>query len=402
MISNSSLRMAHEYVASREAYERTTQIMLGKVSIPVSDRYNAKYDGKDLHHALTALSISNGYAESGMSSLAMEASSCSTTTKVPSGSWVRDAVEKVEESKMTLMLQDALQSTLDVVKRSGVFAAPVMAGLDKHKIPRYDSDTDRGFLTRGKHERGTTRYETYGSLQCVEEGMRAQIACKHVGLFDENWELVTQLLTRARLEGIRISLLLLDREFFSCKAINQLKRLRQLFLMPCRLTKGIKKALIEYAQGARPMVSRYVMREKLEDESSSFTLVIFPKAGGRGRGEKETDPCKRYIPFATNLPLGKVLWNISRLPEDYRKRWGIERGYVEVERFRARTTSRNHTLRLFYFFYALILCNAWLLANLILAKMFSKFLQEPIIRVAIVKAVTRSIILDSFTGSGGA
>ncbi len=398
MINNSSLRMAHEYVASKEAYERTTQIMSSKVSIPTSGRYNAKYGGRDLHHALTALSISNGYAESGMSDLAIEAASSSTAKKVPSGSWVRDAVEKVEESKMTLMLDDALQSTLNQIKTFGVFATPVMAALDKHKIYRYDPTTDRGHLTRGKHERGTTRYETYGSLQCVEEGMRAQIACEHVGLFDENSELVAKLVTRARLEGIRVYLLLLDREFFSCKVINELRRLRQPFLMPCRLTKGIKKVLTEYIQGKRPMISRYVMQEGREDESS-FTLVIFPKA--RCDEKSEPDPIKRLIPFATNLPMDKILWNIHRLPKDYRKRWGIERGYVEVERFRARTTSRNHTLRLLYFFYALILYNAWLLANLILAKRFSKFLTEPIIRVAIMKAVTRSIILASFMESIG-
>ncbi len=389
MISNSSLRMAHEYAASKEAYEKATQIMSTQVSIPTSARYNAKYDGNDLHHALTALAISNGYAESGMSDVAIEAAS----TKVPSGSWVRDAVEKVEESRMTLMLNDALQSTLEQLEPFGLFATPVMAALDKHKIPRYDPTTDKGYLTRGKHERGTTTYETYGSLQCVEEGMRAQIACEHVGLFDENCELVRTLVTRARLEGIRVSLLLLDREFFSCKVINELKSLRQSFLMPCRMTSGIKAALMEYTEGRRPMVSRYTMQVGREDESS-FTLVIFPKTGC----EKETDPLKRYIPFATNLPMGKILWNISRLPKDYRRRWGIERGYVEVERFRAKTTSKNHTLRLLYFFYALILCNAWLLANLIIAKRFSKFLEEPIIRVAIVKAVVRSIILDSFRG----
>ena len=159
--------------------------------------------GRTLLHALTTLSISNGYAESGMSTLAKEASS----EEVPSGSWVRDTVEKVEESRMTAMLQEALQSTLNEVKRFGVFAAPIMAGLDKHKIHRYDPTTDRGHLTRGKHERGTTIYETYGSLQCVEEGMRAQIACEHVGLFDENSEVVHKLLTRSRLEGIRIYLL---------------------------------------------------------------------------------------------------------------------------------------------------------------------------------------------------
>jgi hypothetical protein len=45
------------------------------------------------------------------------------------------------------------------------------------------------------------------------------------------------------------------------------------------------------------------------------------------------------------------------------------------------------------------LYNAWLLANLILAKRFSRFLDEPIIRVAIMKAVTRRIILESFAVS---
>ncbi len=389
MISNSSLRMAHEYVASKEAYERTIQIMSSKVSIPTSDRYNSKYGEKDLHHALTALSISNGYAESGMSELAIEASS----TKIPSGSWVRDTVERVQEGRMTVMLQEALQSTLDQIKPFGVFSTPVVAGLDKHKIPRYDPTTDRGHLTRGKHERGTTIYETYGSLQCVEEGRRAQIACEHVGLFDENSELVERLLTRARLEGMRVSLLLLDREFFSCKVINVLRRLRQIFLMPARMMSRIKDAMMEHVQGKRPMISRYVMREGQEDESS-FTLVIFPKAGC----ENEEDPLKRYIPFATNMPIVKILWNIHKLLKDYRLRWGIESGYVGVEQFRARTTSRNHSLRLLYFYYALILYNAWLLANLTLAKRFSKFLEEPIIRVAIIKAAIRSIIVDSFRG----
>jgi IS4 transposase len=53
------------------------------------------------------------------------------------------------------------------------------------------------------------------------------------------------------------------------------------------------------------------------------------------------------------------------------RRKGIETGYSGVERFRA-TTSTNHSLRLLNFFYALILYNAWLLANMIMARRFSK------------------------------
>jgi IS4 transposase len=91
----------------------------------------------------------------------------------------------------------------------------------------------------------------------------------------------------------------------------------------------------------------------------------------------------------------RIVWNVKRLPGDYRSRWGIEKGYVGVEGFRARTTSRNHLLRLLYFFYSLILYNVWLLANLMLARRFSKVFGEPIITIQMVKAVMKSMIIES-------
>src|SRR5689334_228972 len=111
---NSSARMAHEYDASREAFEKATQIMCTKVSIPVSDGDNSLYDETDLHHSLIELSISNGYAESGMKGLALEAAK-SSGKRVPSGSWVRDAVGKIPEEEMREKLDRALESTVDEV-----------------------------------------------------------------------------------------------------------------------------------------------------------------------------------------------------------------------------------------------------------------------------------------------
>jgi hypothetical protein len=324
-----------------------------------------------------------------MASLALKAASAD----VPSGSWVRDAVGKVPEKEMREKVQRALGSTLDQLEGFDVFSTPVMAGLDKHKVPRYDEGMNPS-LRRSKKERGTTKFEFYTSLQSVEEGRRrAQIACEPFGFFDENDEIVERMVTEARLRGVDVSLLLMDREFFSAKVMNRTKKLRQLFLMPCRLTKGIKQALIEYSLGTRAMISSHSIRGSGDDhEEAAFTLVILPKRGC----ENETDPWKRYIPFATNIPLGKVLWNVSRLPKDYRLRWGLESGYSNVEQFRARTTSRNNSLRLLYFFYAMVLYNAWLLANLTLARNICKCLKEPIITISVFKAAFERIIIEAF------
>ena len=93
------------------------------------------------------------------------------------------------------------------------------------------------------------------------------------------------------------------------------------------------------------------------------------------------------------------MWNVRRLPDDYRRRWGIETGYSGMEGFRARTTSRSHALRLLYFYYALILYNAWLLANLIIARRFGRILSRPIIQMQTL-ATIHTIVVASFVGGG--
>ncbi|HVB94972.1 MAG TPA: hypothetical protein VND41_00035, partial [Nitrososphaerales archaeon] len=103
-----------------------------------------------------------------------------------------------------------------------------------------------------------------------------------------------------------------------------------------------------------------------------------------------------YIAFATNIPRRFVMWNVRRLPDDYRRRWGIETGYAGVEGLRARTTSRSHSLRLLYFYYALVLYNAWLLSNLIIAKRFSKVLEAPIIEMQVLKVTIHMVVIASF------
>jgi hypothetical protein len=378
--------MTHEYAASREAFERLTQIMCTEVSIPVSDRYNALYGEEDLHHSLTLLSTENRYAESGMKRLAIEASSA----RVPSGSWVRDAVSRLSEEDTANKSESALGSTLRELRRFGVFNEPVVCAMDKHQIPRYDEGMEP-FLVRGQQKAGTMKFETYATLQCVEEGRRAQVACAHVGILDDNADVIAGLLGQARLHEVEVSLLLLDREFFSASCMARLEKGGQRYLMPCKLTRRTKDAIRECAQGKRRRVSRCTITST-EGREGAYNIVILPRKGL----ESEEDPLKRYIAFATNIPRRFAMWNVRRLPDDYRRRWGIETGYAGVEGFRARTTSKNHALRLLYFYYALILYNAWLLANLIMARRFSKILGGPIIQVQALKAAIHAIVVASF------
>ena len=55
----------------------------------------------------------------------------------------------------------------------------------------------------------------------------------------------------------------------------------------------------------------------------------------------------------------KALKEIDHLPDEYRKRWGIETGYRQVNEIRPRITSRDATFRMILFYTALFLYNMW-------------------------------------------
>ena len=188
MHSKNATKLAYEIDASRDSFEKVVEIMSREVSISTSKRYNATFDEKDLHRSLIHLAVSNGYAESGMEGLITKGETLLVTPeKIPSGSWIRDTVEKVPEELMVESLKNALNSTVQQLKEGfRKFSAPIIAGADTHKIRRYNKNLDYGFLTRSKPERGTSTFEEYMTLLSVEEGRRVQIACEHVGYSMKN------------------------------------------------------------------------------------------------------------------------------------------------------------------------------------------------------------------------
>jgi putative transposase len=51
----------------------------------------------------------------------------------------------------------------------------------------------------------------------------------------------------------------------------------------------------------------------------------------------------------------------------YSKRWGIETSYrVKKHSFRAKTTSKNYYIRLFYFLFSVLMYNLWILCDILI------------------------------------
>ena len=126
------------------------------------------------------------------------------------------------------------------------------------------------------------------------------------------------------------------------------------FIIPVKKTSGIKDAIKELVQGKRDPVSRYTMRSST-GQTYTFNLLLIKNK----TREKDENLFKRYYAFATSLSYEDPERVVSRIPELYKKRWGIKTGYKVAKSVRPYTTSKNPAIRMFYFNMSLVISNIW-------------------------------------------
>jgi len=66
----------------------------------------------------------------------------------------------------------------------------------------------------------------------------------------------------------------------------------------------------------------------------------------------------KLLAFATNTHISP-----ERMRKLFKRRWGIETSYRMVNKFLAKTTSKIYSIRLLYFYLAILLYNLWVLLN---------------------------------------
>ena len=253
MNRNSFDAMTHQGVALSKAFEIVAKIMYSVLLFPCSNKNNSRFHNADAHNSIMSLCLGNSYAESGLKRLAMESDNAS-----PTGSWLRKIISKISHKAMLIQLHHSLDSTISKLKELGVFDTPVTVAIDKHLIPRYDKLSNHS-LIKSKSKNSTNSFESYCTMQCVEKRIRAQIGCYPLYHNKSNADFVRKLLSDGINNGIKISIVLVDREFFTVGIISEIKQKNLKFLMPAKKNARVKNAIIQYVNGDRKSISSYTI-----------------------------------------------------------------------------------------------------------------------------------------------
>jgi hypothetical protein len=311
-----------------------------------SQRYNAIFRNGEFIDELMWLGFEHNFAESGcriISSVSGRRMPNADTLLYHIKKNDLTAVEEFFSKFMEMAFRDAKQKGL--ISGRAVDVAIDATPAWRFYGDRYDRDGREVKGIEGyKPERGTSYAYQFITLDIVEHNERITLIALPVFHRADQNRLVEQLLSYAK-SKVRISRVLLDRGFFDAECINMLNRMGLRYIMPAKVnSRDVRKV-------SRLTAPRIVPNCAMK--GCRFNLVVTEVQG------------EKYY-FATNIPTrSDDLIFAFRIKDLYRRRWQIESGYrTKKYAFLPKTTSKNYTIRYFYFMMAVILYNYWVIADI--------------------------------------
>jgi hypothetical protein len=289
---------------------------------------------------------------------------CARLSKAPSDETFRQAL--LATLPQWGELQRRLNRALSADLPKCLFKRPQRIAIDTHEVPYHGQPLrEPNEIRRGQSRHGTTHFHDYATAYVVRKGYRFTLAMAWIRRNDSYTDVVQRLLRQIRKCGVKVRLVLLDRGFFCAEVVNYLQAARTPFLMPLK------------AAGRRPRDKRKAptgARRFFEQKRSGWARHTWRGEKGRGRrvsvqicvycrndaGWKGKHGRYALVYAYWGFRPGSIPW----IRQTYRRRFGIETSFRQMERARIRTTTRDPLRRLLFAGIALLLRNAWVWLHL--------------------------------------
>jgi putative transposase len=223
------------------------------------------------------------------------------------------------------------------------------AALDLVLIPYHGQPAqDEKEIRRSQAREGTTHFHCYATAYMIYKDQRVTLCMTFVRKHDTMPDILRRLFKRLDGLDLNVKKLYLDKGFYSIAVIRLLKEHGTPFILPAiaRKNGGVSKLFV----GRASYTTSYTMRnKKLGSEVVDLALT---RKYSKGRYRRKHSKWFAYVTY-------RVRTHPLQIFQFYRRRFGIESSYRQMNRVRARTSSTNPALRLLYVGVAFLLINLW-------------------------------------------
>ena len=210
-------------------------------------------------------------------------------------------------------------------------------------------------VKRSVAREGTTHFHCYATAYMIYKDQRITLAMTFVRKSDTMPKILRRLFKRLDVLGLRIKKVYLDKGFYgyrrpvdSIGVIRFLKERDVPFILPAvtRKNGGVSQLFTGHASYS----TAYTLRsQKLGAETVDLAIA---RKYSKGRYRRKRSKWFAYVTY-------RVRTHPLHIFQFYRRRFGIESSYRQMNRVRARTSSTDPALRLLYVGVAFLLLNLW-------------------------------------------
>lgn len=260
--------------------------------------------------------------------------------------------------KLTELETQVNTALSDRLPRKARRAAGELA-IDLHEQPYYGKED--ALTCRGEAKAGTTRFYRVATAYLIHEGLRFTLALLFVRPEYSMGVIVERLLTYLEHAGMKVKRLWLDKGFASIPIYRLLKARKLQAVIACPIRgKPTGKGIRALCKGKCSYHTAHTFcSAKYGSYSTSLTIV---------RTWSLTQQRKRRWAYLAFIQVGTSLAP-ARLRAQYRLRFGIESSYRAMRSVKAKPSTRNPAVRLFFLALALLLVNLWVLLRFLFCQL---------------------------------
>jgi hypothetical protein len=277
---------------------------------------------------------------------------CHELKEAPSANRLREVLAKALPDRITLQraLNRILRAQMPRFVKKGKRSYYI--AIDLTLIPYHgECYEDENEIMRSTAKSGTTHFHGYATVSIVYDHQRYVLALRFVEKGESMKTIVAWLLKRLKSMGISTRYAYLDKGFCSVPVLKTLQRrkLRFIIPVPVRGKSGGVRTLFESSSQKTTYTFKSPKHGQLE------VAAVIVKKYSKGRYKRKG---ARWFAYAVNrLPKSVEPHQVFEM---YRKRFGIETSYRQMNQVRARTTSRNPVVRLLLVGLAFVIFNLYI------------------------------------------
>ena len=404
---------------TKEVLDEMAGVVFPELDIPRPE--NAIYDQDDFLELLTVMGMegeaANGGADIYGDKLAEDKDIHPTEDPFYEdgmrGETLLNAIHELSVQAITDMVNNAAYRALTRIKPYADFPYPVFMAIDITYVAYYGEREGLKWVTGTPDHKQYDWCHKFATATLVGDGVHMVVGMLPVGNpdFTDNQayaggkeksyvagDVVRNLLSITK-HHVTPRCVYADREFASADTIAAFEQHNMRYMMPAPRNDRTKRWLDRNVDMERGIVAvehdwalHGPVKHGVSNERVTTTLIGLPgdpddDQYGYGETADEGEELipeedQAAVPFYTNTHADDEIAldrrQTKRKVEQYNRRGGIETAYKKIKEFAAWTTSKDFSVRLFHFGFAVLLYNAWLMVDfLVQAGLDVEFRSKP-------------------------